>query len=122
MRANALLTSVLYSCAFVVGHVRADDQAVFEEAATESFTSVAESSTSSIIEKPTFTVRISSRIVRQQSTSSETVADTFGSLSVSKHPSLSSLRMTGALDGRRHMRRRKIRRRTRSGSMSANGL
>lgn len=53
MRLTPALLSALYSSAALLGQVRAD-----EEAEDVSSTSVAESSTSSSIEKPTFTVRL----------------------------------------------------------------
>ena len=52
MRINGALLSTLYSSAALLGHVQAED-----DAADASSTSVVESSTSSAIEKPTFTVR-----------------------------------------------------------------
>lgn len=51
MRVNGVLATALYSSAALLGQVRAEE---FEEAST---TTVAESSTTSEIEKPTFTVR-----------------------------------------------------------------
>lgn len=51
MRVNAALLSVLYSSATLLGAVRADD-----DVTDPSSSSVAESSTSSPVEKPTFTV------------------------------------------------------------------
>jgi len=54
MRLNAVLATALYSAAALLGQVHADD-----EAAESSSTSVAESSATVPVEKPTFTVRAS---------------------------------------------------------------
>ena len=54
MRVNGALVAALYSSASLLGQIRAaeDDDVV------EPSSSVAESSTSSVIERPTFTVRL----------------------------------------------------------------
>ena len=54
MRVNAVLATALYSSAALLGQVRADDT---DDAAESSSTSIEETSTTSAIEKPTFTVR-----------------------------------------------------------------
>ena len=54
MRLNEVLATALYSSAAILGNVRAEDA---DDAADSSSTSVAESSTSSVVEKPNFTVR-----------------------------------------------------------------
>lgn len=54
MRVNAVLATALYSSAALLGQVRADDN---DDAVESSSTSIEETSTTSAIEKPTFTVR-----------------------------------------------------------------
>ena len=56
MRVNAVLATALYSSAALLGHARADDT---DDALESSSTSVEETSTTSVIEKPTFTVSLS---------------------------------------------------------------
>ena len=54
MRVNAVLATALYSSAALLGQVRADD---IDDALESSSPSVEETSITSAIEKPTFTVR-----------------------------------------------------------------
>ena len=54
MRVNAVLATALYSSAALLGQVRADDT---DDTLESSSPSVEETSTTSVIEKPTFTVR-----------------------------------------------------------------
>lgn len=54
MRVNAVLAAALYTSATLLGQVRADDN---DDPLESSSPSVEESSTTSAIEKPTFTVR-----------------------------------------------------------------
>lgn len=54
MRVNAVLATALYSSAALLGQVRADDT---DDAVESSTTSIEETSTTSAIKKPTFTVR-----------------------------------------------------------------
>ena len=53
MRVNAVILSALYSSATFLGQARAEDD---DAAADSTSTSVTESSTSSALERPTFTV------------------------------------------------------------------
>lgn len=54
MRVNAVLATALYSSAALLGQVRADDT---DDAVESPSASVEETSSTSVIEKPTFTVR-----------------------------------------------------------------
>ena len=54
MRVNAVLATALYSSAALLGQVRADDT---DDAVEASSISIEETSTTSAIKKPTFTVR-----------------------------------------------------------------
>lgn len=54
MRVNAVLATAIYSSAALLGQVRADDT---DDALESSSLPVEETSTTSAIEKPTFTVR-----------------------------------------------------------------
>lgn len=54
MRVNAVLATALYSSAALLGQVRADDT---DDAVESSTTSIEETSTTSAIKKPIFTVR-----------------------------------------------------------------
>ena len=115
MRLNAVLLSSLYSAAALFGQVRAED-----EAADASTASVVESSTSSAIEKPTFTVsrpRVATRFVP-----SERAALTCLSPLISKLPFSSSSQMTGTHDGLHRMPRRKTPKPLKTGRTLVPGL
>lgn len=103
MRLNPVLASALYS-AVLLGQAYANEVEDVEESSTTS----AESATSSVIEKPTFTVSPLGMVAN-------VMTNTPFSHLISKHRSLSNSQMIGTHGGLHPMQRRKIPKPTRSG-------
>ena len=117
MRFNAALVSALYSSAALVGSVRAADADV--DADESSSTVIEESTTSSVVEKPTFTV--SPTLQHEDSRGRKNFTNEHASPRPSKHLSLSSSQTTGNQDGSHPMPRKKIPRPMRIGRMLESG-
>ena len=114
MRVNGALAAALYSSATLLGQVRAADN----DDAVESSSTVAESSTTSAIERPTFTVRRPHHLKTKLLIST----DFWESLSrASKAISSNNSQMTGRLDGSLHMQRKKTQKLTRNGHSLGSG-
>ena len=119
MRVNGAVATALYSSALLLGQVRAEDEDVPEASSVEAV----ESSTSSAIEKPTFTVCIHLRhccpscikmAIKYQ-------ANVIDSPTTSKHRFSNNSQTDGIRGGHHLMPRRKIQRRKKSGRTLENG-
>ena len=122
MRFNGALASAFFTSAVFFGHVAAHEGHDHDEEASSS--SVVESSTSSAVERPTFTVSCLYRqcvVVADLCFLPRNHADAIGSLLKSMHLSMSNLQTTGKRDGNHHMPRKRTPRPTRIGRMLVNG-
>ena len=124
MRVNAVLATALYSSAALLGQVRADDT---DDSLESSTPVVEETSTTSAIEKPTFTVRnlpfpAKNNAIGAGSILVEARAKYhYHSPPNSKQIFLNSLRMTGKHAGNHLTRKKRIQRLLKNGHMLANG-
>lgn len=116
MRFSGAVATALYSSALLLGNVRADDV----EEVDSSSTTIEEATTTSILEKPTFTVG-RYRMGRKPFPPPRSIANAKISLQISKLRSLSNSQTTGRLGGSLLTQKRTIPKLPKTGPMSANG-
>ena len=122
MRFNGALASAFCTSALFLSHVTAHEGHDHEEEASSS--SLVETSTSSAVERPTFTVShfcLQCVVIADLRFLRSNFTDAIDSLPRLMHLSTSNLRTIGKRDGNHRMLRKRTPRPMRIGRMSANG-